>query len=147
MTPKEVQPTKVAGDALARKLNLLLDTTLAEKGHKVTYNQIRDAMSEAGTPISRARWHYMRAGTGPETMDAGLLRNLAKYFGVDEGYLLEDDESLPPRVEAQLKLLATMRSNNVRNFAARQLEGIAPETLLEIRDLIDQHLSENKDQI
>ncbi|WP_051441486.1 hypothetical protein [Arthrobacter sp. H14] len=143
MTSNDVPHTSAAGGSLARKLNLLLDTTLAEEGQKVTYNDIRDAMKEAGTPISRARWHYMRAGTRPASNDAALLRNLARFFGVHEEYLLDEDESLPPRVEAQLELLATMRTNNVRNFAARQLDGVAPETLLEIRDLIDQHLADH----
>lgn len=129
------------GAALAKKLNLLLDTAEAE-GHKITFNDVRDAMKEAGTPLSRARWHYMRAGTGPEVKKVDLLQNLARFFGVDEGYLLDTGGDLPARVEAQLELLYTMRAKKVRNFAARQLDGLSPETLLQIRDLIDQRLNE-----
>lgn len=130
------------GAALAKKLNLLLDTAEAE-GHKITFNDVRDAMKEAGTPLSRARWHYMRAGTGPEVKKVDLLQNLARFFGVDEGYLLDIGGDLPARVEAQLELLYTMRAKKVRNFAARQLDGLSPETLLQIRDLIDQRLNED----
>lgn len=130
------------GAALARKLNLLLDTAEAE-GRKITFNDVRDAMKEAGTPLSRARWHYMRAGTGPEVKKADLLQNLARFFGVNEGYLLDTDGDLPERVEAQLELLSTMRAKKIRNFAARQLDGLSPETLLQIRDLIDQRLNED----
>lgn len=126
---------------LARKLNLLLDSAEAE-GKKVSYNDVRDAMKAAGTPISRARWHYMRAGSGPAVKKTELLQNLAGFFGVNRDYLLDEAEDLPPKVEAQLELLATMRVNKVRNFAARQLDGLSPETLLQIRDLIDEQLGE-----
>lgn len=132
--------------SLARKLNLLLDSALAE-GRKITYNDVRDAMKEAGTPVSRARWHYMRTGTGPVVAKGkkgtDFLQNLARFFGVNENYLLEDDQELPERVEAQLDLLATMRANKIRDFAARQLDGLDPATLRQIRDLIDEHLGES----
>lgn len=127
-------------EALARKLNLLLDSAEAE-GRKISFNDVRDAMSAAGTPVSRARWHYMRAGTGPTVKKEQLLRNLAGFFGVNSDYLLTDQEELPQKVEAQLELLATMKARKVRNFAARQLDGLSAETLLQIRDLIDEHLA------
>jgi hypothetical protein len=129
------------GAALARKLNLLLDSAEAE-GRKITYGDIRDAMKTAGTPISRARWHYMRAGSGPEVKKAELLQNLAGFFGVNRNYLLPGGDEIPEKVEAQLDLLASMRATKVRNFAARQLGGLSPETLLQIRDIIDEQLAE-----
>lgn len=128
------------GADLARKLNLLLDSAEAE-GAKITFNDVRDAMAEAGTPISRARWHYMRAGSGPAVKKLDLLRNLAGFFGVNRDYLLEGQSDLPPKVEAQLELLATMKASKVRNFAARQLDGLSAETLLQIRDIIDEQLA------
>lgn len=129
------------GADLARKLNLLLDSAEAE-GRKIGFNEVRDAMSVAGTPISRARWHYMRAGSGPAVKKTELLQNLAGFFGVNRDYLLDGEEDLPPKVEAQLELLASMKAKKVRNFAARQLDGLSPETLLQIRDLIDEHLAD-----
>lgn len=128
------------GADLARKLNLLLDSAEAE-GTKIAFNEVRDAMAEAGTPISRARWHYMRAGSGPAVKKTVLLQNLAVFFGVNRDYLLEDQPDLPAKVEAQLELLATMKASKVKNFAARQLDGLSAETLLQIRDIIDQQLS------
>ena len=139
-TVSDDEPTSAPGLALARKLNILLDTAEAE-GRKITFNEVRDAMSAAGTPLSRARWHYMRSGSGPAVKKVELLQNLARFFGVSENYLIDGDDELPPRVEAQLELLASMRANKVRNFAARQLDGLSPETLLQIRDLIDEQLS------
>jgi hypothetical protein len=84
----------------------------------------------------------MRTGSGPEVKKTELLQNLAKFFGVNRDYLLHDQDELPQKVEAQLDLLASMRANKVRNFAARQLGGLSPETLLQIRDLIDEQLAE-----
>jgi transcriptional regulator with XRE-family HTH domain len=140
------QPASAPGLALARKLNILLDTAEAE-GRKITFTDVRDAMAAAGSPLSRARWHYMRSGTGPAVKKVELLQNLARFFGVSENYLIDGDDELPPRVEAQLELLASLRANKVRNFAARQLDGLSPETLLQIRDLIDEQLSrEQPDQ-
>lgn len=139
MTAEKSKDLSPSAD-LARRINLLLDTAETE-GRKITFNHVRDAMGAAGTPLSRARWHYMRAGTGPAVKKAELLQNLARFFGVNENYLLDSDEKLPERVEAQMELLTTMRANKVRNFAARQLDGLSPETLLQIRDLIDQRLA------
>lgn len=129
------------GADLARKLNLLLDTAEAE-GRRVTYNDVRDAMSAAGTPLSRARWHYMRSGTGPAVKKTALLQNLSRFFGVHEDYLLETDSDLPDRVESQLELLTAMREKKVRVFAARQLDGLSPDALRQIRDLIDKRLGD-----
>jgi transcriptional regulator with XRE-family HTH domain len=135
----EASGAPTSGAALARKLNLLLNTAEAE-GRKICFSDVSKAMSAAGTPLSRSRWHYMRSGTGPTVKKIDLLKNLAVFFGVSEGYLLDGDEELPARVEAQLDLLATMKANKIRKFAARQLEGLDTETLLQIRGLIDQHL-------
>lgn len=140
--PLESDTPEPPGAPLARRLNLLLDAAEAE-GRKITYNDVRDAMAENGIRLSRGRWHYMRNGTGPEVKQPELLRHLARFFGVHEDYLLEDGEEMPARVEAQIELLATMKANKVRNFAARQLDGLTAETLLQIRDIIDEQLAEN----
>ena len=67
-----------------------------------------------------------------------LLKNLAEFFGVDPQYLLEENAEIPDLVEAQLNLLRSMREARVRNFAARQLQGISPETLARLREVIDE---------
>lgn len=136
----EPSTDSLRSEALARKLNLLLDSAEAE-GRKISFNDVRDAMAAAGTPVSRARWHYMRAGSGPAVKKTELLQNLATFFGVNSDYLLTDQEEMPQKVEAQLELLASMKAQKVRNFAARQLDGLSAETLLQIRDLIDEHLA------
>lgn len=127
---------------LARKLSLLLETVVAEGGKPYRYREISRAMAEAGTPLSRSRWQYMKAGTGPDPSDAQLLTNLANFFHVDPEYLLNEEAELPERVGAQLDLLKTMRANSVISFAARQLQDLSPETLREIRAMIDERLGD-----
>jgi hypothetical protein len=138
--PDRTPEVRASSEALARKINLLLDTAATE-GRDIQFKDIEAAMQEAGSPLSRARWGYMKTGTGPHTTDEDLLRNLAVFFGVNAEYLLDGDGTLPGRVEAQLELLTVMRTNNVKNFAARQLADIAPETLNEISAIISAHLS------
>jgi hypothetical protein len=130
---------------LARKLNLLLDLFEAQGSAPLTYPQISKHMSDRGTPLSRSRWAYMRAGDSSMATDPLLLQNLAEFFGVDPGYLLDDDGEVPDLVDAQLELLRTLRENRVRNFAARQLQGISPETLLRLRKAIDERLKASGD--
>ncbi|MCP1413571.1 hypothetical protein [Paenarthrobacter sp. A20] len=123
---------------LARKLNLLLDLFEAEGSEALTYPEINRHMSERGTPLSRSRWAYMRSGDSSLANDPSLLRNLAEFFGVDRDYLLDDSGEIPKLVDAQLELLRTLRESRVRNFAARQLQGISPETLVRLRHVIDE---------
>lgn len=126
---------------LARKLNLLLDLFEAQGSAPLTYPQISQRMAERGTPLSRSRWAYMRSGESSMATDPTLLQNLAEFFGVDSRYLLDDGSEIPELVEAQLQLLRTLRENRVRNFAARQLQGISPATLLRLSKVIDERLN------
>ena len=130
---------------LTRKLNLLLDLFEAQGSEPLTYPQISKHMADRGTPLSRSRWAYMRAGDSSMATDPKLLQNLAEFFGVDPTYLLDDDGEVPDLVDAQLQLLRTLRENRVRNFAARQLQGISPETLLRLRKAIDERLKSPED--
>jgi predicted RecB family endonuclease len=129
-------------EVLAERLNTLLDVVAAEGGNRYTFPEIKAAMESRGVHISRQRWHYMRAGTGPMTTDTPLLEALADFFGVPVSFLTEADAAVPSRVTAQLELLRTLKEAEVKNFAARALTSdLSPETLLEIRDIIDQTLN------
>ncbi|WP_311215128.1 MULTISPECIES: hypothetical protein [unclassified Arthrobacter] len=123
---------------LARKLNLLLDLYEAEGSEALTYPEINRHMSQRGTPVSRSRWAYMRSGDSSLATDPALLRNLSEFFGVDRDYLLDDAGEIPKLVDTQLELLRTLRESRVRNFAARQLQGISSETLVRLRQVIDE---------
>jgi hypothetical protein len=79
-------------------------------------------------------------------MDHELLQNLAAFFGVDRRYLVDDSTEIPDLVEAQLELLKAMREARVKNFAARQLQGLSPETLARLREVIDKHVRSDDEQ-
>ena len=137
MTDDAVNVSETPQARLARKLNLLLDLFEAGGTEPLTYPEISRHMSYRGTPLSRSRWAYMRSGDGSMATDVALLRNLAEFFGVDRDYLLDDAGEIPRLVDAQLELLRALRESRVRNFAARQLQGISPETLEKLRQVID----------
>jgi hypothetical protein len=138
VTESETNSGETPQTRLARKLNLLLDLFEAEGSEHLTYQQISHNMTQRGTPLSRSRWAYMRSGDSSLATDEALLRNLAEFFGVDSDYLLDDSGDVPRLVDAQLELLRSLREARVRNFAARQLQGISPETLMRLRGAIDE---------
>lgn len=146
MADDAVEPSESPQARLARKINLLLDLYETRGTGPLSYREVSEAMAEHGTPLSRSRWAYMRSGDSSLAMDQDLLQNLAAFFGVDRRYLLDDSTELPELVDAQLKLLKSMREARVRNFAARQLQDLSPETLSRLRDVIDKHVrSEDED--
>jgi transcriptional regulator with XRE-family HTH domain len=141
-----VEPSESPQSRLARKVNLLLDLYESQGTGPLSYREVSEAMSQHGTPLSRSRWAYMRSGDSSLAMDQDLLQNLAAFFGVDRRYLLDDSTEIPELVEAQLRLLKSMREARVRNFAARQLQDLSPETLARLRDVIDKHARDGEDE-
>lgn len=137
MTDNAAEPPESPQARLARKINLLLDLYESQGAKPPSYREISANMSALGTPLSRSRWAYMRSGDGSLAADDELLQNLAIFFGVDRRYLLDDSTEVPEMVEAQLELLKSMREARVRNFAARQLQELSPETLSRLRDVIN----------
>ncbi|MGN6751449.1 MAG: hypothetical protein ACTHJJ_02730 [Intrasporangium sp.] len=136
-------PAHEPQEILAERLNTLLDVVEAESGQRYTFPDIKAAMEQRGVHISRQRWHYMRAGTGPMTTDFPLLEALGDFFGVPADFLTDADPEIPDRVAAQLELLRSLKEAEVKNFAARSLTSdLSPETLLAIRDIIDQTLEQ-----
>lgn len=140
MADEDNEPAESPQARLARKLHILLDLHESQGHEPLSYLEIGEKMADLGTPLSRSRWAYMRSGDSSLAMDQALLENLASFFGVDRRYLLDDSAEIPDLVEAQLNLLKTMREARVRNFAARQLQDLSPETLARLRDVIDKHV-------
>ncbi|VXB18361.1 conserved hypothetical protein [Arthrobacter sp. 9AX] len=146
MADDAVEPSESPQARLARKINLLLDLYESRGTGPLSYKEVSEAMAQHGTPLSRSRWAYMRNGDSSLAMDQELLQNLAAFFGVDRRYLLDDSTELPELVKAQLRLLKSMREARVRNFAARQLQDLSPETLARLRDVIDKHAGDGEDE-
>lgn len=146
MTDNAAEPSESPQARLARKINLLLDLYESRHAGPLSYKEISENMTKRGTPLSRSRWAYMRSGDSSLAMDHELLQNLAAFFGVDRRYLLDDSTEIPDLVEAQLELLKAMREARVKNFAARQLQGLSPETLARLREVIDKHVRSDDEQ-
>lgn len=127
---------RLAG-ALARKVELLLDTIMAESGKPFDYPEVRDRALELGFYVSRERWDLLTTGK-EQTLPEELLRAVAGVFGVSSEYLLDEAGPVSEYVEAELVLLRSMRRAGVRNFRSCQSGQIDAATLREIARILDE---------
>lgn len=127
---------------LARRLNLLLDVAVAERGQPITFREVHEKLAARGIKLSRARWFYMKDGTGRLVSDPTLLRALCEIFGVDPSYLLDSDSGeLPQRIDSQLEFVRSLRAARVKTFATRTLGDVSPETLRAITEYLNRDIS------
>jgi transcriptional regulator with XRE-family HTH domain len=127
---------------LARRLNLLLDVVVAERGQPVTFREVQAKLEDKGIKLSRARWFYMKDGTGRLVSDPALLRALCEIFNVDPTYLLGGAAAdLPQRIDSQLEFVKSLRAARVKTFAARTLGDVSPETLQAITEYLNKDIS------
>ena len=127
---------------LARRLNLLLDVVVAERGQPVTFREVQEKLEDKGIKLSRARWFYMKDGTGRLVSDPALLGALCEIFNVDPAYLLgSDDSRLPERIDSQLEFVKSLRAARVKTFAARTLGDVSPETLRAITEYLNKDIT------
>ncbi|GAA3278573.1 hypothetical protein AAU01_09290 [Paenarthrobacter aurescens] len=126
---------------LARRLNLLLDVVVAERGSPVTFREIEAGLRARGIRISRARWFYMKDGTGRLVSDPQLLAAICEMFDVDPSYLLNGVEGdIPERIDSQLEFVKSLRAARVKSFAARTLGDVSPETLRAISEYLNKDI-------
>lgn len=125
---------------LARRLNLLLDVVVAERGKPVTFREVQADLAGRGIKLSRARWFYMKEGTGRLVSDPVLLAGLCDIFKVDPSYLVGDDTALPERIDSQLEFVKSLRAARVKTFAARTLGDVSPETLQAISEYLNKDI-------
>lgn len=142
MSDSDRPPERFAGtqrsETLAQKINLLLDAVMSDAGKPYDYPAIRDAaQKEAGYYISRTRWTLLKGGKDQVVPDEAL-HALAAVFGVDPQYLLQEDGELPHQVEAKLEHIRVKRRAQVRNFAARALGLLDPETFRAVARILDE---------
>ncbi len=142
--PSSVGPSAQA--VLARRLNLLLDTVVAERGTPVTFREVQEKLAAKGVALSRARWFYMKDGSGRLVSDARVLSGICEIFGVDADYLLSDSGSeLPERIDSQLEFVKSLRAARVKSFAARTLGDVSPETLRAITEYLNKDIKLHPD--
>lgn len=123
---------------LARRLNLLLDVVLAERGSPMTFLELQQKLADRGVALSRGRWQYMKDGTERLVSDPKLLTAISEVFGVDPAYLLGDEGSgLPEQIDSRLEFLKALRAAKVKSFAARALGEVSPETLRAITEFLN----------
>ncbi len=125
---------------LARRLNLLLDVVVAERGRPVTFREVQAELEAKGIKLSRARWFYMKEGTGRLVSDPVLLAGLCNIFNVDPTYLIGADAELPERIDSQLEFVKSLRAARVKSFAARTLGDVSPETLKVISEYLNRDI-------
>lgn len=125
---------------LARRLNLLLDVVVAERGKPVTFREVQAELEARGIKLSRARWFYMKEGTGRLVSDPVLLAGLCNIFNVDPSYLIGHDAELPERIDSQLEFVKSLRAARVKSFAARTLGDVSPETLRVISEYLNRDI-------
>ena len=138
MTDEE---SKTAAENLAKRLRLLLDVAVAERGSEPTFAQIAAYLEERGTNLSRSRWTYMVNGHR-YVQDLQLFDGLAAFFDVDPAFLAGAvDADIPAKVSAQLDLVRAMRAAKVKTYAARTLGDISPGALQAISRFLDEEVS------
>ena len=136
------RPTLTPQAELARRLNLLLDVAVAERGKPVTFREVQEELAAKGIAMSRARWFYMKDGTGRLVSDPSLLGAICEIFNVDASYLLDGGTTdLPERIDSQLEFVKSLRAARVKSFAARTLGDVSPETLRAITEYLNKDIS------
>ncbi len=123
--------------ALARKINLLLDFRTDDSGQPYDYPAIHERADKLGYFISRTRWSLIKEGKDQVIPDA-CMHALAEVFDVDPEYLLREDTELPADLEAMLPLVRIKRLSEVRDFAVKALGGpVDPAGLEQILQMLD----------
>ncbi|MFH5879463.1 hypothetical protein [Arthrobacter sp. NA-172] len=106
----------------------------------MTFNEVQSELAAKGIKLSRARWFYMKEGTGRLVTDRALLAGLCNLFNVDPSYLIGDDAELPERIDSQLEFVRSLRAARVKSFAARTLGDVSPETLRAITEFLNKDI-------
>ncbi len=122
---------------MSRRINLLLDAAAEKRGHTVLFPEIKAELAARGVGMSRARWFYLKDGTGPLVKNKKVLTAICGMFDVDPSYLLDlDSVELPESIQARLEFVKALRAARVQAFAARTLGDVSPETLNAITEFL-----------
>lgn len=135
LTPEQLAAARRT-EALARKINLLLDAVMTSSARPFVYQNVRDSAKLHGFDLSRTRWSLLLNGKPQVVPDEGL-RALAAVFGVDPEFLLDDNGDLPNKVSGELVRIRAKRRSEVLNFAARALHLVDPDALEAIAEVLD----------
>jgi transcriptional regulator with XRE-family HTH domain len=130
--PEASQPK--APGSLSDRLEYLFRTVRESGRREYSNEEVATAITrDQGVSISASYIWYLRTGQR-DNPTYRHLSALAAFFGVPPAYFFDDATS--QQVEAELALLRSMRDSNVRDIALRA-DGLSPESLGTIRDIID----------
>jgi transcriptional regulator with XRE-family HTH domain len=105
-------------DSLAGRLDLLFRTKHPAGAAEPSYQEVADALAQAGGPkISSAYLYMLRTGRRANP-HRELLTALARYFGVPVSYFLDDDQDVED-LTGQLQLLVALRDSGAERLALR----------------------------
>lgn len=121
--------------SLADRLNWLFDTVRTPNGGKHTNVEVANfCRDHTGEPFSEEYVSQLRRGLR-ENPTMRNLEALAAFFDISPAYFFDDEES--EQIRAQMDLAATLRDDDVRAIALRNLTTILRDntTVLTTDDL------------
>jgi len=123
-----------AARTLAEKLDRLFHVVHPADRREYTYDEVAMALRERGGPTISATYVWQLRKGLRDNPTKKHLEALAGFFGVPPAYFFDDEAA--ERIDAELKLLATMRDASVRGVALRAA-GLSSESLGMVREVIE----------
>lgn len=120
-------------ETLAARLDYLFDIVRRPDGSVYSNQAAAEAITEAGTPISRIYLWQLRNGV-KDNPTKRHLQALADFFEVPVAYFFDDEQG--EAVRAEVELLKALKDGEVRALAVRA-HGLSPESLKAIAALIE----------
>ncbi|MFM9452323.1 hypothetical protein [Streptomyces europaeiscabiei] len=115
------------------RLNYLFDRVRAPGAAEFSNAHVARTISSYGAVSYTGAWiGKLRAGEGTPTIT--LVQLLARFFGVEAGFFVEDE--VTRRVTSQFELLRKMSQAGVTQIALRSI-GLSPASLDEVMKKID----------
>ena len=119
---------------LAEKLNHLFATVHPGGRGEYTYREVAAALEAPGGPKISATYLWQLRTGKRDNPTLQHLEALSRFFGVAPAYFFDD--TIAERVDAQLRLLTSMRDARVHRIALRA-DGLSPTGLDAITAMIE----------
>jgi len=120
-------------DQLSQRLDHLFEIVRRPDGGIYSNQAVAEAITEAGTPISRIYLWQLRAGV-KDNPTKRHLQALADFFDVPIAYFFDGEQG--EEIRAEIELFKALRDGNVRAIALRA-NGLSPESLRAIAALVE----------
>lgn len=118
----------------AERLDLLFAATHPADRGEVSYQDVAEAMANAGGPSVTPTYLYMLRTGRRSNPRAELIQALARFFKVPAGYFLDDD--VAQEYGEQLKLLQAIRDSGTAGMALRA-QGLSASSRAALAQIMD----------